>query len=163
MKSLLILRHAKSSWDNARLSDHDRPLNDRGRRDAPRMARLLEEYDLIPDLIITSSAERALTTAELVALNCGYENALLVTRDLYHGAPEDYIEALREQGGEARKILVVGHNPGVEELVDWLTDESERMPTAALAHVTLPITAWHEMTLDVTGDLQNLWRPKELG
>lgn len=162
MKTLLILRHAKSSWNNARLADHDRPLNGRGRRDAPRMGRLLREEDLVPDLIITSSAERALSTAELVASSCGYEEALLVTRDLYHGAPEDYLDVLRDQGGEARMILVVGHNPGLEALVDVLTDEDEVMPTAALAQVSLSIHAWRELDLDVMGVLENLWRPKEM-
>lgn len=162
MKTLLILRHAKSSWSNMRLSDHDRPLNDRGRRDAPRMGQLLRDEDLIPDLIITSSAERALTTAELVALNCGYEEALLVTRHLYHAGPEEYVEVLREQGGEAHTVMVVGHNPGMEDLLDYLTGEDERMPTAALAQVSLPLGAWREMDLEVSGTLQNLWRPKEL-
>ncbi|MBK6712098.1 MAG: histidine phosphatase family protein [Chloroflexi bacterium] len=68
MKTLLVLRHAKSSWSNDFLSDHQRPLNDRGKQDAPRMGRLLRDEELTPDLIITSSAERALSTAELVAL-----------------------------------------------------------------------------------------------
>lgn len=162
MKTLLILRHAKSSWSNARLADHDRPLNARGRRDAPRMGRLLQQEDLMPDLIISSSAERALTTAELVAMESGYDNAMLVTRDLYHAMPEDYVDVLRAQGGEARRVMVVGHNPGVEELLDDLTGEEERMPTAALALVYLPIHGWHELDLDVEGTLQNVWRPKEL-
>lgn len=162
MKTLLILRHAKSSWSNMRLSDHDRPLNDRGRRDAPRMGQLLLDEDLVPDLIITSSAERALTTAELVALECGFEAELLATRDLYHAGPEEYLDVLREQGGLAQMVMVVGHNPGIEELVDVLTGEDERMVTAALAQVSLPIDAWSDMDLDVMGTLENVWRPKEL-
>ena len=72
MKTLLLLRHAKSSWDNSELADHDRPLNGRGRRDAPRMGQLLAQHDLTPDLIVTSAARRAATTAELVALAAEY-------------------------------------------------------------------------------------------
>lgn len=162
MKTLLILRHAKSSWNNALMGDHDRPLNKRGRFDAPRMGRLLRKQELTPDLIITSSAERAMTTAELVAEACGYEDEILVTRSLYHAAPEDYIEALQKLGGEHDVVMVVGHNPGMEELVEELTDEYERMPTAALAQVTLPINNWEKMTIETRGALENFWRPKEL-
>lgn len=162
MKTLLILRHAKSSWNNARLTDHERPLNSRGRRDAPRMGRLLRDEELVPDLILSSSAERAFATAELVALSCDYEHEIVVTRDLYHATPEDYVEALHEVGGESGVVLVVGHNPGVEELVTYLTDEQERMSTAALAQVTLPIQRWQELGDGVEGALENLWRPKEL-
>lgn len=162
MKTLLILRHAKSSWNNARLTDHERPLNSRGRRDAPRMGRLLRDEDLVPELILSSSAERAYATAELVALSCDYEYEIVVTRDLYHAMPEDYVEALHEMGRESGVVLVVGHNPGVEELVTYLTDEQERMPTAALAQVTLPIQRWQELGDGVQGALENLWRPKEL-
>lgn len=163
MKTLLILRHAKSSWDNARLTDHERPLNPRGRRDAPRMGRLLRDEELVPDLILTSSAERAFATAELVALHTDYEHEIVVTRDLYHAVPEDFVEALHEVGGDHEVILVVGHNPGLEELVNYLTGEEERMPTAALAQVALPIEGWDELGDGVEGVLQNLWRPKELG
>lgn len=163
MKTLLILRHAKSSWNNSRLTDHERPLNARGRRDAPRMGRLLRDESLVPDLIVTSSAERAFATAELVALACDYEEDIVVTRDLYHGVPEDYVEALYELGGEKRVILVVGHNPGIEELVTYLTGEEERMPTAALAQVTLPIDGWRDLGDDTDGVLEKLWLPKTLG
>jgi phosphohistidine phosphatase len=92
MKTLLVLRHAKSSWKNANLADFDRPLNKRGKRDAPRMGELLRREGIVPDLIISSSAERALTTAEAVALACGYDLEIQTTRQLYHAWPDDYIE-----------------------------------------------------------------------
>ena len=88
MRTLLILRHAKSSWANNRLADHARPLNKRGKLDAPRMGQLLRREELMPDLVISSTAERALTTAEMAALACGYEAAIRVTRDFYHADPE---------------------------------------------------------------------------
>ena len=162
MKTLLILRHAKSSWSNALTADHDRPLNKRGRFDAPRMGRLLRLEDLRPDLIITSSAERAMTTAELIADACSYENEVVVTRALYHASPEEYVEVLQERAGTEDVVMVVGHNPGMEELVELLTDDYERMPTAALAQVSLPINDWRQLTSDTRGTLQNFWRPKEL-
>lgn len=162
MKELLILRHAKSSWSNSRLADHDRPLNERGRQDAPRMGRLLRDEGLTPNLIITSSAERALTTAELVALSSEYETSLQVTRSLYHAGPETYLAQLRQVADVHQRVMVVGHNPGMEELVEELTGHYERMPTAALAHISLPVEHWADCHEAITGTLLNIWRPKEL-
>lgn len=162
MKTLFILRHAKSSWKNRNQADYERPLNKRGKRDAPRMGKLLAAEQLTPDLIITSSAERALLTAELVALNSGYERELLVTRQLYHAAPEDYLAVLREKGEPYHSVMVVGHNPGMEALLEDLTGSYEIMPTAALAQVALPIPSWAELTENISGQLVNMWRPKEL-
>lgn len=162
MKYLLILRHAKSSWGNMYLADHERPLNERGQQDAPRMGRLLRQEGLIPDLIISSSAARALATAEAVALACGCDGRIQVTRQLYHAAPEDYLEALRERGGAAALALVVGHNPGIEELVELLTGQAEPMPTAALVYVQFDIESWQELTEEIEGKLVQVWRPREL-
>jgi len=163
MRTLLILRHAKSSWDNSNLADHARPLNDRGKTDAPRMGRLLQTEDLVPDLIIASSAERALKTAELVALNCDYENEIKVTRQFYLADPETYLEVLAGVDERYQRVMVVGHNPGMEELVEELTGESVRMATAALAHVQFNIARWQDLTPGTTAKLQAVWLPKELG
>lgn len=162
MKTLLVLRHAKSSWNNGGLADHDRPLNERGRQDAPRMGRLLRSEDLTPGLILSSSAVRAATTAALVAEACGYEDVIIVTRDLYLAAPEDYIMALHEWAGDHDIVMVVGHNPGVEELVQLFTDEDEGMSTGALAQIALPAVSWQQVSLDTEGKLLNFWRPREL-
>lgn len=162
MKTLLILRHGKSSWSNLRLADHDRPLKARGKRDAPRMGRLLRDEELTPHLIISSTAKRALATAELTALACDYDGEIETTRDFYHAAPEAYIERLQELPGEVERVLVVGHNPGMEELIAELTGEEERFPTAALAQVALPIERWDQLHEATEGELINLWRPKEL-
>ncbi len=163
MKTLLILRHAKSSWDNALLTDYERPLNKRGKQDAPRMGKLLREQDLVPDLIITSSAERALATAEAVALASGYEQEIRATRSFYHADPEAYLDVLRQLDDSLERVMVVGHNPGMEELLEELTGLWEQMSTAALAQISLPINQWSELDEETTGELVNLWRPKELG
>lgn len=162
MKTLLILRHAKSSWNNARLSDHQRPLNQRGRQDAPRMGRLLRTEELVPDLIISSTAERALATAEAVALSSGYEAEIRSTRLLYHAEPEAYLDAVRQTDDARECVMVVGHNPGVSELLERLTGDQEQMPTAALAQILLPIKSWRELNEATEGQLVNLWRPREL-
>lgn len=162
MKTLLILRHAKSSWDDAELADFERPLNARGRRDAPRMGRLLRREDLIPELIVSSAAARARATAEAVALACGYDNQIVYTRDLYHAAPEEYVDVLRTVDEQYTRVMVVGHNPGIEELVETLSGEWERMQTAALALIALPIERWQDLDEETEGELQEVWRPKEL-
>ncbi len=162
MKTLLIMRHAKSSWEETGLHDHDRPLNKRGKLNAPRMGRLLRELDLVPDLILTSSARRARDTAEAVADQSGFEGNIKVEEDLYAAPPEAYLEALTAADDSYERLLIIGHNPGLEELLDMLTDEREALPTAAIAHVDLPIQSWQELTGEISGKLVKLWRPKEL-
>jgi phosphohistidine phosphatase len=161
MKTLLILRHAKSSWAG-HTGDHDRPLNDRGRRDAPRMGELMRTEELLPDLILTSTAVRAHTTARLVADAGGFEGSIESLRSLYHGATEDFLSALRTVPDSVERVLVVAHNPGLEELLDELTGEDEVLPTAALAQVALPVARWSQLRANGTGELLNLWRPREL-
>jgi phosphohistidine phosphatase len=161
MKTLLIMRHAKSDWDNTRLADHERPLNKRGKQDAPHMGKLLKEEELVPDLIITSTAERALTTAELTALACDFEGELVTTRDFYLADPATYLEVLHDVDDKYQRVMIVGHNPGMEELVADLTGAAEHFTTANIAHVELPIRHWAELNEDTTGKLLRLWRPKE--
>ncbi len=161
MKTLLILRHAKSSWDDESLSDHDRPLNKRGTRAAHRMGRLLEEEALWPDLILSSTAERAATTTLRVTEAGGFGGDILYLRELYGAGPHDYIDAVSEFGGAAGCVMVVGHNPGLEMLVQALTGEYQRMPTAALVSITIPIDDWSNLDTE-DGEIAGVWRPREL-
>jgi phosphohistidine phosphatase len=163
VKTLLVLRHAKSDRDIPNLSDHERPLNKRGRRDAPRMGRLLHDQRLAPDLIITSTAERARATAEAAAEAAGYKGAIKRSQDLYLAEPGAYFEVLRGVPDACRRVMVVGHNPGVEDLLQLLAGAAETMPTAALAQIDLPIDRWQELGAETRGRLVQLWRPKELG
>jgi phosphohistidine phosphatase len=163
MKTLLILRHAKSSWKNAGLADHDRPLNKRGQRDAPRVGRRLRDENLTPDLILSSTAKRALDTAEAVAEASGYEGEIESRPDLYMADPEAYLRALRGLSDDFQCVMVIGHNPGLEELLEALTGEAAAMPTAALAHVELPLKRWQDLNDETEGRLVNVWRPKKSG
>lgn len=168
MKTLLILRHAKSSWSDADLSDYDRPLNKRGKRDAPRMGEHLRQHGLIPDLILTSSAKRARKTASKVAKACGYMKKIVQLDDFYHASSGVYFEKLQALPNSYQCVMVVGHNPTMEQLVRHLTGQIERMPTAALAHIALPIRHWEKLDFysafqtSPTGTLVNLWTPKTL-
>jgi phosphohistidine phosphatase len=162
MKLLSILRHAKSSWKDPDLDDHDRPLNKRGLRDAPRMGELLKSEDLVPDTILSSTARRARDTALAVAAAAGFPDEVRLTRSLYGAAPVEYIEALQELPSYCDHALVVGHNPGLEELVSLLLREAHEMPTAALAVVELPIDSWQKVDPVPRATLRGFWRPREL-
>lgn len=162
MKTLLVLRHAKSSWKDPELADHDRPLNKRGERDAPRMGQLLREQDLVPDLVISSTARRALRTARLVAEESGVITDIVAHPDLYVSGMEAYLEVLAHLDEGYATVMVVGHNPDLEELVDALTGESVRLPTAALTLIRLPVESWPEIADEPLGELVSVWRPKEL-
>ena len=163
MKTLLVLRHAKSSWDDAGLDDHERPLNERGERDAPRMGELVREQQLMPDLIISSDATRARLTAEAMADAAGYEGTILLERRLYHASPTEIVDLLHSVvDAELETVMIVGHNPGLEELVTALTGSPEDVPTAALAQIELPIERWANLTASTRGRLVEMWRPRDL-
>ena len=161
-KLLLILRHAKSSLEFEELSDHDRPLNNRGKRDAPLMGRKLLKQQLVPQLIISSSAVRAHSTARKVAKACGYEDEILIDPVLYGSGYSDYLNVLINQEDKHDIIMLVGHNPISEQLVEVLTGEIVTMSTCAIACISLPITSWKQIIAKTKGQLLNLWRPKEL-
>ena len=162
MKTVLILRHAKSSWSNPSLADIDRPLNKRGKNDAPRMGTLLKEQDIIPDLILSSPALRARKTAEAVSEYSGYEGQIDIVPDFYPGDPYTFIETLASLPDDYDNVMIVAHNPGLEELLYALAGESARLPTSALAQVELPLDYWQELDDEMEGKLVNLWRVKEL-
>ena len=163
MKTILLLRHAKSSWKEAGLTDHARPLNKRGLRDAPRMGTLIAEQDIEPDLILSSSAVRAIRTAEAVSQTFKDKTPLIEKDELYLASPGSYIETARYLEESFQRILIVGHNPGISDLLFKLTGCDSMMPTAALAQIELPIDKWNNLSLQTEGTLIALWRPKELG
>jgi len=163
MKKLLLMRHAKSSFEDSDASDFERGLNKRGEKDAPRMGKLLKEKNLVPDLILSSKAVRTSKTAEIVAEKCGYKKEILYVEGFYLGEPPIYLETLRgldDKGIDT--ILVVGHNPGLETLLQLLTDHVEALPTGAIALLELPIRSWRALTADVIAELEKIWRPRDL-
>jgi phosphohistidine phosphatase len=162
MKILLILRHAKSSWKHAELPDYDRPLNKRGKRDALRIGELLRQVDLIPDLILSSSAQRARQTTQAVVDSSGFDGEVRWMERLYAAPAESYLEALRGVDDSLERVMVVGHNPGLEDLLEVLTGEAETLPTAGLAQVALPIQSWGQLDEGVSGALVQIWVPRQL-
>lgn len=162
MKSVLFLRHAKSSWKQEELADHDRPLNKRGKRDAPLMGRLLKKEDLVPDIIISSTAIRARSTTEAVAKGSGYKGEIVLDKSLYAAGPEAYLGVIHDLSDEYVRVLIVGHNPGLEELLELLTGEIHLMPTCSLAHVKLHVDKWSEVDNKIKGQVAEIWRPRDL-
>jgi phosphohistidine phosphatase len=162
MKTLLVLRHAKSSRNDPALDDHERPLNKRGQRDAPRMGELVREYGLIPDVVISSDAVRARLTAEAVTEAARYAGEILLDPRLYMACPADILSLLPVMPENAETVMIVGHNPGLEKLVEQLTGERQDLPTATLAQIRLPIDRWRDLKLSTRGTLAGLWRPEDL-
>ena len=160
MKRLLVLRHAKSSWSDSSLDDWQRPLNDRGRRDAPRAGAWLRDRSLMPDLIVTSDAVRARETAAAVADAAEYTGEIVVEPSLYHATTTDAIAVLNRVGDQtARTILIVGHNPGLEDLVSRLSGEHHDLVTAALVELAVPIDRWSQLNLTIAASIGETWQP----
>ena len=163
MKTLLLLRHAKSSWADPALDDYERSLNERGRRDAPRMGDLIRVRRLSPDVIISSDAVRARLTAEAVAKTARYAGKILLDPRLYLADPGSIVNVLQTAPDpSANTVMIVGHNPGLEELIARLTGEQSEMPTCALARIALSIGHWRDLSVSSEGTLLALWLPKDL-
>ncbi|HUE73887.1 MAG TPA: histidine phosphatase family protein [Pirellulaceae bacterium] len=162
MKTLLLMRHAKSSWKDSELDDHDRGLNGRGKKDAPRMGELLKEQNLLPDYVVTSSARRARKTADHVALASGYRGECRLTGELYMAGPDKFLEVIRQTPDSCERLLLIGHNPGLEEFFEQLTGTYTPLPTAAVARLELDLDSWQNLTPESNAELIRLWQPREL-
>ncbi len=162
MKNLLLMRHAKSSWKDDSLEDHERPLKKRGRKDSIRMARVIADNNLTPDLILSSTAVRARETVEILAKELAYSGQILFSDELYMGEPQDFVSALGEISDDPNTVMIVAHNPGLEAYLQIIDGEIESVPTACLGHLVLVLDAWQEISLETMGDLIGLWKPKEL-
>ena len=161
MKTLYLLRHAKSSWKDAHLQDFDRPLNGRGREAAPLVGRFLRKRKLRVDLILSSPAARARQTATLVRESAGLSAELLFDERIYEADSARLLEVVTRAGETADALMLVGHNPGMEELLRLLTGEERQMRTATLACVALEVEKWSKVQ-EGAGRLEWLVRPKEL-
>ena len=148
MKTLTILRHAKSSWKDSSLSDHDRPLNKRGERDAPVMAARIQQAGIRPSLIVSSPAVRAWTTATVIAHEISYPIEFLQREDrLYLAGVRRIIDVLSEQDVGFNSIMIVGHNPGLTDFVNYLVpDLTHNIPTCGVVSVTVESDDWNLKT-----------------
>lgn len=141
-RQLLLMRHAKSSWDNANMSDHDRPLAPRGKKAAPEMAEWLKKNDCVPELILCSTACRALETAELVESYLTQEVPMEILGGLYHAPPETLKVVAAQVPADILRVMIVAHNPGMYELLNQFTVKDTPFPTAAIGCLEAESTSW---------------------
>ncbi len=162
MKTLYLVRHAKSSWDNANLSDHDRPLNSRGEKDAPRMGKRLKKRTPQPEVIISSSAARAETTANILAETINYPlSEVKIDPRLYGAEPEDVLSIISELDETISCAMLVGHNPTFTALINALGRcDIANVPTCGLGVLAFPMDTWQDIAI-VKGELLDFDYPKK--
>jgi len=161
MKTLYLVRHAKSSWDNANLSDHDRPLNQRGERDAPRMGKRLRKRGNQPEIIISSSAVRAQTTASILATAIDYPTSNIAIDERLYGAElKDVLSIISDLDDGIHCAMLVGHNPTFTTLINALGRcDFDNVPTCGMAVLTFPVDSWKNIAT-VQGKLVDFDFPK---
>ena len=139
MKTIYLVRHAKSDWDDPSIRDFDRPLNKRGKNNAPSMGKLLKQQGIIPELVITSTAMRAKTTAELVTAEIGIKpDKMVYEKELYLASAQEIFLLIKETPPEYNSVMIVAHNPGITELLNRLTGGNNfvaNIPTCGVAEL----------------------------
>lgn len=147
MKTIYLVRHAKSSWDDPSLRDFDRPLNDRGKNDAPRMGKRLRKRGILPDLILSSSAKRARSTAKRIAETLGYpEKEIQLTDTLYHAEPEVILSVIHRLPDSCNSVMLVGHNPGLTDFAnEFLGVRIDNVPTCGVVAAQFDVRSWKDV------------------
>ncbi len=150
MKKLYLLRHSKSSWENPNLDDFDRPLNKRGKRDAPFMGSLLRKFDIKPDLIISSPAKRAYTTAKEITKEINYpQKKIIKNEDIYLASAGELLRIINELPDDADSVMLVGHNPGLTQICNLLCNANiVNIPTSGFTEIHFPVSSWKEIVPD---------------
>ncbi len=151
MKKLYLIRHAKSSWDDANLDDYLRPLNTRGEKDAPKMGKRLKEKHVTPDLLISSPATRAIETCKAIAMVLNYPiEKIKIEKRLYHASAERILEVVKEltdRPHDDEIVLLFGHNPGITDFANELLNEHiNNIPTCGIVSSKLNIKNWKDIT-----------------
>jgi phosphohistidine phosphatase len=148
MKTLVIVRHAKSSWDQPVLSDHDRPLKKRGYKDAPLMGAVLADWGPPVDRVLSSSAVRALETAEIIVQEMGLPlDEIQIEENLYHASGSEILDIIEEQQDELDGLMLFGHNPGMTDLVNMLSDlDLYNLPTAGVVVLQYEVETWSDIS-----------------
>ncbi len=160
MKTLYVMRHAKSSWDDASMADFDRPLNERGKQAAPFMGGLMRRRQMLPEIIVSSPAKRARSTAKRVCEGGSLAAEVIFDERIYEASPNALREIVADLDEAYSSAMLVGHNPGMEGFIRYLTGHIEPMPTAAIAVVELDIERWADITGEC-GELKEIFRPKD--
>lgn len=171
MRSLYLLRHAKSDWDNSSLADFDRPLSKRGLSAAPRMGKFMADHGYIPELILCSTAKRTRQTLNAILPHFGDVRNIDLTDRIYSGGAQEYFNLISSQDIEARSILLIGHNPSIQGLAlalsgsgdqKMMREMAEKYPTAGLSVITFEIDSWNKLDQGA-GHLEHFTTPRLIG
>jgi phosphohistidine phosphatase len=146
VKHLILLRHAKSSWNDNRIDDHERPLDERGKKDAPAMARWLREQQLTPDHVYCSTAKRTQATIDLMSEEWNPVPIVEFVSELYLARAGVYLSMASRFSNQVKCGMLVGHNPGIEIFVGQIAEEIDHMPTCAMAVLHVNIPSWGDLT-----------------
>jgi phosphohistidine phosphatase len=160
MKTLYVLRHAKSSWEDSNLADFDRPLNDRGEVAAPFMGEVMKRSGFAHAIILSSPAVRARETASRVKESAGLAAQIEFNERIYEATPRTLLQVVSSIDDRFDSAMIVGHNPGMEGFIRLLTGELQPMPTATLAMIDLDIDRWRDIDGGL-GKLEHIIRPKD--
>lgn len=163
MKTLYLLRHAKSSRDNPNLRDFDRPLNERGEEDAPAMAKYFSGIFSSPDKMIASPAARTTATASLFAMGIGYEGNIEYNSSIYEAHYLNLLEVVQAIANNVQSAMLVGHNPGMTNLANYLSAGfvTDNVPTCGLVALNFNVPHWHHLS-EAQGELIRFISPKQL-
>jgi phosphohistidine phosphatase len=169
-KQLILLRHAKSAWDDPSLADFDRPLSSRGRKAAPVVGAYLARRGMLPGLVLTSSARRAVETLDLVSAGWTAKPTVRKLKSLYLAMPREMLRRVQAIGREPDRVMLVGHNPGIADLASWLCSQGKaeqraklarKLPTGAIAVLEFDVEDWSEVDAE-TGKLIDFATPKQI-
>lgn len=165
MKTLYLIRHAKSSWDNAFLKDFDRPLNARGKRDAPNMAKRLTRDQIFPDAIVTSPAKRAITTAKKIALGINFSKEKIESDpNIYEASSSTMLQIINKLDNQHNTYFLFGHNPSFTYLAEQLSGEYfGNIPTCGIVGIEFPFDSWDMISANTGNCIYHNYPKKEIG
>lgn len=159
MLNLMLMRHGKSDWGAGALDDHSRPLSDRGVRASERMGQVLRDLDIVPGIVVSSTARRARATAEIARIAGGWDSRLILDDDLYGASVETTLVCAERHAGDAVRVMLVGHQPTWSMTVQQLTGGTANMRTATIADIEIHATSWEGLT-SARGTLSSLLQPR---
>jgi phosphohistidine phosphatase len=146
MKKLFIIRHGKSDWSDDSLNDFDRPLNKRGFKNVPFMAKLLKKKDVKPDFILSSPAKRALETAQIIAKKVGYKKTISTNPDIYEAESKTLEKIIGDIDDKKKIVFLIGHNPGLSDLISILSKMDKDIPTCAVIEIDFDTNSWKKIS-----------------
>ena len=159
-KTLLLMRHGKSSWKDKKIPDYERPLKKRGKAAAVEIGNILRENELIPQAILSSPALRASETAEIVAKESGFPGKVTFIDSFYMAEPDVYIDYLKSLDDSLERVMIVSHNPGLEAFMQLLDGRLEALPTGSMVYLCLNINHWSDLSFETDAELIGFWDPE---